>query len=91
MFEFIGVLSSDPALASFESSSHDEVGGAMTDQSTLERRTHCPPPSLIPRLHCIKATPLHHCHPDLPTSLTPPISNEGTFTNKLCHMHVLFR
>ena len=80
LFEFIGIISSDPTLVNFESSSSDnntELVDPFGPESALERQAHCPPPSLIPRLHCIKATPLHHCHPSLPLSLDPPISSQG--------------
>ena len=75
LYEFIGVLSSHPALIENQSSDNELFNPSA--ESALERQTHCPPPSLIPRLHCIKATPLYHCHPNLPVSLIPPTTAEG--------------
>lgn len=75
LIEFIGILSTDPLLVNFE---HEEVEHAhlidpFSSESLKERRSHHPPPSLVPRLHCIFAVPLSHSNPLLPLSLPPKI------------------
>ncbi len=84
--EFIGVLSVDPVLAHFEGG---EEGG-MEDNATVsvgadplmlettaERQAHSPPPSLIPRVHCISARQLSHSHPLIPQSVAVPLERAG--------------
>ena len=77
MVEFIGVLSVDPALAQFE---HPEDEDSITAEMAAEHKAHSPPPSLIPRLHCIMARKLAHSNPLLPSNLTTPVETTGTET-----------
>ncbi|XP_078668117.1 mini-chromosome maintenance complex-binding protein-like [Branchiostoma floridae x Branchiostoma belcheri] len=65
--EFVGVLSIDPALATFNSGTGEtgtsayEDGGDMMDVE--EQAAHSPPPSLVPRLHAILVQKLVHTNP----------------------------
>lgn len=74
MVEFIGVLSVDPALAHFEDEGDEDP---FQTETAAERKVHSPPPSLIPRLHCIVARCLAHSNPLLPSNLTTPIKSTG--------------
>lgn len=49
--EFVGFLSVNPTLAN-----HEEM-------NDLEFQTHNPPPSLIPRIHCVSFRQLNHNNP----------------------------
>lgn len=77
MMEFIGVLSVDPALAHFEEEGEGQLGDPLQVETAAERKAHSPPPSLIPRLHCIVARCLSHSNPLLPSNLTTPIKRTG--------------
>lgn len=67
LLEVVGVLSVDPALATFD---HEDEG--MTDISNAaEREAHTPPPSLVPRLHAVLIRKLVHNNPILPHDLSP--------------------
>ncbi|CAK8689041.1 unnamed protein product [Clavelina lepadiformis] len=60
IYEFIGVLSVDPAL----SATYDSSTGDGIDEDHMEEdRAHHPPPSLVPRLHCISMLKLNHINP----------------------------
>lgn len=77
VFEFIGILSSDPSLVNFEPGVPEQnILDPFVSETSAERHVHCPPPSLIPRLHCILATPLSHSNPTLPITLAPPITKQ---------------
>jgi hypothetical protein len=54
VWEFVGFLSVDPILAN-----HD-VDEEMND---VEFQTHNPPPSLVPRIHCVSFRTLTHSNP----------------------------
>lgn len=54
--EFIGFLSLDPIL-SHEAYHNDEF------ESPMEVQTHNPPPSLVPRIHCVSWKKLEHNNP----------------------------
>lgn len=54
--EFVGFLSLDPIL-SHESYHNDEF------ESAMEVQTHNPPPSLVPRIHCVSWKKLEHNNP----------------------------
>lgn len=74
--ECVGVLGKHPLLAHFE----EEDGGAeegMVAELAAERSAHSPPPSLVPRLHCILVTSLPHTNPLLPQNLSLPLPGEG--------------
>ena len=79
MVEFIGVLSVDPALAHFEDVGDEELQlvDPFQTETAAERKVHSPPPSLIPRLHCIVARCLAHSNPLLPSNLTTLIKSTG--------------
>ncbi|CAH1783251.1 unnamed protein product [Owenia fusiformis] len=72
IFEFIGVLSIDPALANFYSESSEEQSSFLDPAEALsnmeEENVHSPPPSLVPRLHVILTEKLNHNNPLLPIS-----------------------
>ncbi|CAH1258171.1 MCMBP [Branchiostoma lanceolatum] len=82
--EFVGVLSIDPALATFNTTTGEtgtsayEDGGDMMDIE--EQAAHSPPPSLVPRLHAILAYNLVHTNPGLPVDLTTPTAVSGLST-----------
>ena len=72
LMEFIGILSTDPSLVNFETPDpNTDLVDPFASESLAERQFHCPPPSLIPRLHCLVTTPLSHSNPLLPLTLPP--------------------
>ena len=91
--ECVGVLSKHPLLTHFEGG-HDNDDGdiEMVGESAAERSAHCPPPSLVPRLHCILVTPLSHTNPLLPRDLPHPLPGEGQISLPYhCHsLHVFY-
>ena len=72
----VGILSKHPHLTRFEGEREEEE--EMVGETAAERSAHCPPPSLVPRLHCVSVTILHHCNPLLPHNLPRPLPGEGT-------------
>lgn len=54
--EFVGFLSLDPLL------SHESYHGEQFDNA-MEVQTHNPPPSLVPRIHCVTWKKLKHSNP----------------------------
>lgn len=84
MFEFIGILSVDPLLVHHDHTSNgselDSTSGlpvALTEENVAEIKAHHPPPSLVPRLHCIVAYKLAHSNPLLPRNLEIPVPLNG--------------
>ena len=77
MVEFVGILSNDPALTSFFCEENDDDADSFPHDSAIEQRAHSPPPSLVPRLHCIAATLLTHTNPLIPLSLPTPTTTSG--------------
>jgi hypothetical protein len=81
--EFIGILSVDPVLG-YQEQPHElnSKEGVVVDPASVfeealeEKKAHSPPPSLVPRLHCIFATKLSHSNPLLPRSLKIPVEPE---------------
>ncbi|XP_032220134.1 mini-chromosome maintenance complex-binding protein [Nematostella vectensis] len=81
--EFIGILSVHPSLASTPGEAPSDPSFITADDVMCqeERAVHHPPPSLVPRLHCLVARPMKHSNPTMPTvlaedslkSLTPPV------------------
>lgn len=72
LMEFIGILSTDPSLVNFETPDpNTDLVDPFASESLAERQSHCPPPSLIPRLHCLVTTPLSHSNPLLPLTVPP--------------------
>ncbi|TRZ04004.1 hypothetical protein DNTS_001158 [Danionella cerebrum] len=72
VLEVYGILSVDPALSGVVdekevSSLIDPTEGMETVE---EQRVHCPPASLVPRLHMLHAQPLVHNNPLLPSDLS---------------------
>lgn len=51
--------------------------GDMFAETEAERKAHSPPPSLVPRLHCIIANKLTHSNPLLSSELAVPVQHEG--------------
>lgn len=72
MLEVVGVLSNDPALASFpdEEKKSSFVEPATDMVGVEEEMAHSPPPSLVPRLHAVAISKLSHNNPHLPNTLT---------------------
>lgn len=84
MVEFIGILSVDPSLVHYDQTNNgselDNTFGqciTLTNQNVAETKAHHPPPSLVPRLHCITARRMAHSNPLLPTNLEIPVSLNG--------------
>jgi len=76
VYEFIGIISCNPDLATptmgGRNDHEDEFG--FKDTTTMEERlVHCPPTSLVPRIHCILADKLLHTNPFLTRSLDSEI------------------
>ncbi|XP_042219539.1 LOW QUALITY PROTEIN: mini-chromosome maintenance complex-binding protein-like [Homarus americanus] len=70
IIEVVGILSVDPSLAA-RSGDHSE-GESLMNTAAMEveeEAAHCPPPSLVPRLHVITAHKLSHTNPLLPCEL----------------------
>lgn len=68
MLEVFGVLSVSPALSAL---ADEKESCALLDpcdsmETAEEQRVHCPPASLVPRLHVLHARPLCHNNPLLP-------------------------
>ena len=77
LIEFVGILSTDPSLVNFETSDPNiDLVDPFASESLAERRSRCPPPSLIPRLHCLVTTPLSHSNPLLPLTIPPTNSKD---------------
>eukprot|EP00795_Rhopilema_esculentum_P011972 gene11972-2554_t len=67
-YEFIGIMSCDPKLATLTMSDDDMKEDEFSSISAEERSAHCPPSSLVPRIHCILANKLIHNSPLIPQS-----------------------
>lgn len=72
MLEVFGILSVSPALSAL--AEEKEASSSFLDpmeglESTEEQRVHCPPASLVPRLHMLCANPLRHNNPLLPPAI----------------------
>jgi hypothetical protein len=74
MVEVFGVFSVDPILAHFHDDEMSSVpGGSSLDPETpQEKLAHSPPPSLVPRLHCVSVQRLHNSNPLIPLQPTHP-------------------
>ncbi|XP_065184738.1 mini-chromosome maintenance complex-binding protein-like [Sycon ciliatum] len=85
MVEFVGVLSVDPALAS-DSYTHSAAEVGMDVDTAKEDAAHAPPPSIVPRLHCIVVRRLPHSNPLLPaeTSAFKEVSAEALSNASAC-------
>ena len=81
--ECVGVLSKHPVLTLFEGGEDGEEG--VVGETAAERSAHCPPPSLVPRLHCILVTSLSHTNPLLPRQLPLPLPRDGMIGNGTTH------
>ncbi|KAJ3663854.1 hypothetical protein Zmor_008075 [Zophobas morio] len=68
--EFVGFLSVDPSLAT-----HDD-----DEMNDVEFQVHNPPPSLVPRIHCVSFKPLKHNNPlineSMPSERMPVVRKE---------------
>ncbi|KAF3842359.1 hypothetical protein F7725_024310 [Dissostichus mawsoni] len=70
--EVYGILSVSPALSAL--ADEKDVSSSFLDptdsmETAEEQRVHCPPASLVPRLHMLYAKPLPHNNPLLPATL----------------------
>ncbi|KAK3096183.1 hypothetical protein FSP39_024135 [Pinctada imbricata] len=68
MVEFVGVLSVDPSLANFSTSTEsDGVQSSVEglEETMEERHAHAPPPSLVPRIHTVVSLKMNHNNPQL--------------------------
>ncbi|XP_010791733.1 mini-chromosome maintenance complex-binding protein [Notothenia coriiceps] len=70
--EVYGILSVSPALSAL--ADEKDVSSSFLDpadsmETAEEQRVHCPPASLVPRLHMLYAKPLPHNNPLLPPTL----------------------
>ena len=74
MVEFIGILSVDPGLAVFADQSMEDADGSVAPTpddliTPEEQAVHHPPPSLVPRLHCLTFRHLMHSNPCVPYNI----------------------
>lgn len=81
MVEFIGILSADPSLAALldhqKEDSPELVGPCPDDLITPEEKAvHHPPPSLVPRLHCLTYRSLTHSNPCVPHGIKGESSSQ---------------
>lgn len=81
MVEFVGILSVSPSLACFDHNSSDPDQDLLLNpfaaEGAAERKAHSPPPSLVPRLHCILSRTLSHSNP-LVTSGSLPLLKDSS-------------
>ena len=81
MFEFIGILTVDPSLAHHSLTNNGSEVANTPDLcigvNVAETKAHHPPPSLVPRLHCIVAHKMGHSNPLLPRKLDIPVTLNG--------------
>jgi hypothetical protein len=61
VIEFVGIFSADPVVnANMDIDGDTKMEDGVPDlQSVAEIRAHNPPPSVVPRLHCLSFRPLH--------------------------------
>lgn len=69
--EVFGILSVSPALSAL--AEEKDASSSLLDptecmETAEEQRVHCPPASLVPRLHMLYARPLPHNNPLLPSA-----------------------
>lgn len=81
MVEFIGILSADPSLAALldhrKEDSPELMGPCPDDLITPEEKAvHHPPPSLVPRLHCLTYRSLTHSNPCVPHGIRGESSSQ---------------
>ena len=86
--EVYGVLSRDPALADVGGGEGEASGGDITMETASERRAHCPPPSLTPRIHAITVQHLTHNNPLLPWKLSIPSDRKGALFSLLKSLEI---
>ncbi|KAK5882086.1 hypothetical protein CesoFtcFv8_020709 [Champsocephalus esox] len=71
--EVYGILSVSPALSALadekDAASSSFLDPADSMETAEEQRVHCPPASLVPRIHMLYAKPLPHNNPLLPPTL----------------------
>lgn len=83
MVEFIGILSLDPLLAQHDLTSNGsgqdtiDLYIGLAGENAAETKSHHPPPSLVPRLHCIVAHKMAHTNPLLLRNLEVGIPLNG--------------
>lgn len=82
MLEVYGVLSVSPALSALaqEQESRDVLDAWESMETAEEQRVHCPPASLVPRLHVLHVQPLRHNNPLLPPAA---LEDSGFLTSVL--------
>lgn len=69
VYEFVGIISLDPSLASMPHEG-DMEQDYFEQFNQQERLVQSPPPSLIPRLHVIGQKIMHHSNPNLTKMVT---------------------
>lgn len=79
--DVVGVLGTDPSLAPLTYTESSENEQLM--DTAAERRAHCPPPSLVPRLHAMVVRHPPHSNPLLPRDLSFPLQPDS----ELGHLH----
>ncbi|XP_076747999.1 mini-chromosome maintenance complex-binding protein isoform X1 [Maylandia zebra] len=73
MLEVYGILSVSPALSALadeKDASSNLLDPTESMETAEEQRVHCPPASLVPRLHMLYAKQLQHNNPLLPSAAT---------------------
>lgn len=86
MVEFIGILSVDPLLAAHHDltcsgSERGNTPGMCIEENTAEVKAHHPPPSLVPRLHCIIGHKMTHSNPLVHRNLQSAVPLNGKFVS----------
>lgn len=69
MVEFVGILSVDPGLAIFPDQHMEDATDSDGLITPEEQAVHHPPPSLVPRLHCLTYRSLTHSNPCVPFNI----------------------
>ena len=88
--EVYGVLSRDPALADVGGGEGEASrGDIITMETASERRAHCPPPSLTPRIHAITIQHLTHNNPLLPWKLSIPSDRKGALFTQITEINII--
>ena len=83
--EFIGIVYAEPFVPAVDQRGGQDAGieGVSIDptvafeETLMEMKAHSPPPSLVPRLHCIMANKIMQPNPLLPQDLVLPVKMDG--------------
>ncbi|OCT71317.1 hypothetical protein XELAEV_18034296mg [Xenopus laevis] len=89
IIEVYGILSVDPALSAVNED-RDAVSALLDPSDNMEtleeQRAHCPPASLVPRIHSVVTWKLQHNNPLLPGTLQGTEESKLFVSNLLCEV-----